>query len=154
MARWLVAGAIFVFATSLIAGFYGMVNASHVPVLLYPPVLGAAVAWLLSGVMVRPRRVAAEAGGAPPGEADEPPTYQPASADAYAVLGVEPSISDEELARVYHARVASCHPDRLENVDPEVRNFAEEKLRRINQAYADVRRARASAGRREGGACA
>jgi hypothetical protein len=46
---WLAAAATFVISSALIAGFYGLldVRASRIPIPLYPPVIGAVLAWVV-----------------------------------------------------------------------------------------------------------
>lgn len=63
--------------------------------------------------------------------------------DPYRVLGVEPSASDEEIKRVYRELARKYHPDNYQN-NP-LADLAEEKMKEINEAYAEINR------RREGG---
>ena len=59
------------------------------------------------------------------------------STDPYEILGVAPSIVDEELKNVYHRRVQETHPDKLiaMGLPAEFVQLANEKLARINDAY-------------------
>jgi curved DNA-binding protein CbpA len=50
-------------------------------------------------------------------------------------LGVSPDASPEQIRSAYRALVTLFHPDRLRQVRPEVRAFAEERLKTLNQAY-------------------
>ena len=59
------------------------------------------------------------------------------SRDPYQVLGIEPSISDEELHDAYRRLVKRHHPDRNGGSDESTRRFQE-----IQQAYGEVRRLR------------
>jgi DnaJ like chaperone protein len=60
-----------------------------------------------------------------------------AERDAYDVLGLEPSVSNEELKRQYRALVADNHPDKLiaRGVPEEFVTIAIEKVASINEAY-------------------
>jgi DnaJ-domain-containing protein 1 len=59
------------------------------------------------------------------------------TSDPYEILGVAPSISDEELKVHYHRKVQETHPDRLVSMGlpPEFVQLANEKVARINDAY-------------------
>ncbi|MEM1103127.1 MAG: DnaJ family molecular chaperone [Pseudomonadota bacterium] len=60
--------------------------------------------------------------------------------DPFAILGVPPDISDEDLKRAYRRLVRENHPDALQGrgVPPEFRRIAEAKLAAINDAYRRV----------------
>ena len=60
-----------------------------------------------------------------------------AERDAYDVLGLEPSVSNEELKSQYRALVADNHPDKLiaRGVPEEFVTIAIEKVASINEAY-------------------
>ena len=64
-------------------------------------------------------------------------TLPMASDDPYEILGVAPSIGDEELKTVYHRRVQESHPDKLVSMGlpAEFVQLATEKVARINDAY-------------------
>ena len=57
--------------------------------------------------------------------------------DPYEILGVAPSITDEELKNVYHRRVQETHPDKMVSMGlpAEFVQLANEKVARINDAY-------------------
>jgi DnaJ like chaperone protein len=60
--------------------------------------------------------------------------------DPYAVLGLVPSASREEVRRVYRQLVAEHHPDRLiaKGVPEELITIATARMVAINQAYATI----------------
>ena len=64
-------------------------------------------------------------------------TLPMATTDPYEILGVAPSIADEELKSVYHRRVQETHPDKIVSMGlpAEFVQFANEKVARINDAY-------------------
>lgn len=54
----------------------------------------------------------------------------------YAVLDVSPDATPEQIKAAYRILVHLLHPDRLQQAPPQVRQYAEERLKKINQAYA------------------
>jgi DnaJ like chaperone protein len=68
----------------------------------------------------------------------------PEEADPYAILGVSPDISDDELKRAYRALVRENHPDKLfaQGLPQEFIDVANEKLKAINDAYERVAKRR------------
>lgn len=62
--------------------------------------------------------------------------------EAYKVLEVEASCSDEELRRAYKQQVLKNHPDRVAALGEDIRRAAEEKLKKINEAYGRICKAR------------
>src|SRR5215475_2603195 len=66
--------------------------------------------------------------------------------DPYEILGVAPSISDEDLRGVYHRKVQETHPDKLVSMGlpPEFVQLANDKVARINDAYDRIKQLRGS----------
>jgi DnaJ-domain-containing protein 1 len=56
-------------------------------------------------------------------------------AEALALLGVAPGCTPEELAHAYHLTMSQWHPDKLETMAPELREYATRRTVRINEAY-------------------
>jgi len=71
-----------------------------------------------------------------------PPPVAPAADDPYAMLGVAPAASDEELEQAYRRLMSEYHPDRVANAAKEIRDIADRRTREINQAYDSIRRER------------
>ncbi|MDR2529967.1 MAG: J domain-containing protein [Oscillospiraceae bacterium] len=61
--------------------------------------------------------------------------------DPYAVLGVSPNASDEEIKRVYRELVRKYHPDNYG--DNPLADLAETKMKEINAAYDRIQNIRA-----------
>lgn len=59
--------------------------------------------------------------------------------DPFEVLGVPRHATDDEVAAAFREKTATNHPDRLERMDPELRRFAERRLRRIVGAYEEIK---------------
>lgn len=53
----------------------------------------------------------------------------------YDLLDVPPTASAEDIKAAYRIQVQLHHPDRLQQASPQVRAYAEDKLKRINEAY-------------------
>ena len=64
--------------------------------------------------------------------------------DAYKVLGVSPSVSDEELKKAYRKLMSENHPDKLagKGLPESMREMAEERTREISHAYDVIKEAR------------
>jgi DnaJ like chaperone protein len=62
----------------------------------------------------------------------------------YAVLGVAPSASDEEIKKAYRKLVHEYHPDRIasKGLPEEFNTFAHEKFREIQEAYEAIKKER------------
>lgn len=54
--------------------------------------------------------------------------------NAYSVLGVPPSATDEEVRRAYRDLVRKNHPDRVATLGDDVREAAKKKMQEINEA--------------------
>jgi len=54
--------------------------------------------------------------------------------DLYAVLGVPPTATDEDIRRAYIERIKAVHPDTMQHLSPKAREAAEEQARLLNQA--------------------
>lgn len=59
--------------------------------------------------------------------------------EAYGVLGLPMTASVAEIKSGLHRAVAKWHPDRLEGMAEELRNWAAQKTARINAAYEVIR---------------
>lgn len=64
------------------------------------------------------------------------------SQNAYTILGVDPSASDEEVKKAYREMAKKNHPDLVSNLGDEVRKSAEKKFQEINAAYETIKKQR------------
>ncbi len=62
--------------------------------------------------------------------------------DAYKVLGVSPSATDDEVRRAYRRLALQHHPDRVATLGEDIRKAAEKKFQEINEAKEKVFKAR------------
>ena len=64
---------------------------------------------------------------------------------AYAVLEISPSASDEEVKSAYRRMAMKNHPDKVASLGPDVQKAAEEKFRKIQEAYERIKKERGMA---------
>lgn len=62
-----------------------------------------------------------------------------AESNYYTILGVKRDAAHEEIRKAFRERVRACHPDRVANLDEDLRRLAEEKMVELNEAYAVLR---------------
>ena len=67
-----------------------------------------------------------------------------ALAEAYATLGVSPTVKDDEVKKAYREKAKRYHPDtlRAQGLPDEMVDKATEQMARVNDAWAEIRRAR------------
>ncbi|MEN7973449.1 MAG: TerB family tellurite resistance protein [Verrucomicrobiota bacterium] len=65
--------------------------------------------------------------------------------NAYKVLEVSPSMSDDEIKKVYRQKCNDFHPDKLasKGLPDEFMKYAHEQLAKVNEAYDTLKKARA-----------
>ena len=68
--------------------------------------------------------------------------YRENDESAYAVLGISPSATDDEVKSAYRRMAMKNHPDKVASLGPEVQKAAEEKFRQIQDAYETIKRQR------------
>jgi len=61
---------------------------------------------------------------------------------AYAVLEISPSATDDEVKLAYRKMAMKNHPDKVATLGPEVQKAAEEKFRKIQEAYETIKKQR------------
>lgn len=61
---------------------------------------------------------------------------------AYAILEISPSATDDEVKSAYRRMAMKHHPDKVATLGPEVQKAAEEKFRKIQEAYEAIKKQR------------
>jgi DnaJ like chaperone protein len=61
---------------------------------------------------------------------------------AYKILGINKSVSDEEVKKAYRKLAVKYHPDKVSYLGDEFKKTAEEKFQKINQAYEQIKKER------------
>ncbi len=56
----------------------------------------------------------------------------------FAILGIEQSASLDQVRAAYRMRIKQSHPDRLHDVSPAIRTFAEDETKRLNAAFQEA----------------
>jgi len=62
--------------------------------------------------------------------------------DAYKILEVEKSATDAEVKKAYRSMAKKYHPDKLQHMDEAYRKGAEEKFRKVQEAYEKIQKER------------
>jgi len=62
--------------------------------------------------------------------------------NAYKILEIDKSVSDDEVKRAYRKMAKKYHPDRVGHLGEEHREGAEEKFRQVQEAYDHIQKAR------------
>ena len=76
----------------------------------------------------------------PKAEPDEPQPVELGPTRAHQVLGVRLGASWQEVGRAYRNLALMHHPDRVAGMEPEAREYSEERMKEINAAYDELRR--------------
>ena len=61
---------------------------------------------------------------------------------AYQILEIETTVSDEEVKKAYRKMAMKYHPDKVHHLGPEFQKDAQEKFRKINEAYETIKKER------------
>ena len=94
--------------------------------------------WGDAVALIRQRKRIAERAKARAARGEEP-TGPLSQAEAYELLGVGQGCSPEELASAYRRKVSEWHPDKLDTMAQELREYATRRTARINEAYQRLR---------------
>ena len=68
--------------------------------------------------------------------------YYKDSDSAYAVLEISPSATDDEVKSAYRRMAMKNHPDKVATLGPDVQKAAEEKFRKVQEAYETIKKQR------------
>lgn len=68
--------------------------------------------------------------------------YYKDTQSAYSVLEISPSATNDEVKAAYRRMAMKNHPDKVATLGPEVQKAAEEKFRKIQEAYETIKKER------------
>jgi len=60
----------------------------------------------------------------------------------YKILGISPSASDSEVKKAYRRMAMKFHPDKVSYLDEKMKKTAEEKFKKVNEAYKEIKKRR------------
>lgn len=61
---------------------------------------------------------------------------------AYQILEIDKSVTDDEVKKAYRKMAMKYHPDKVHHLGPEFQNDAQEKFKKINEAYETIKKER------------
>jgi DnaJ like chaperone protein len=61
---------------------------------------------------------------------------------AYTILEITPSATDDEVKAAYRRMAMKYHPDRVSTLGPDVQKAAEEKFKKVQEAYETIKKLR------------
>ena len=64
---------------------------------------------------------------------------------AYKILEIDPAASDEEVKKAYRKMALKYHPDKVSYLGEEVQAAANEKFKKLNEAYEVIKKERGMA---------
>ena len=62
------------------------------------------------------------------------------SSKAYEILGIEKTATEDEIKKAYRQMALKYHPDRVTHLGEDVRKAAEEKFKKVQEAYETVKK--------------
>lgn len=68
--------------------------------------------------------------------------FIPETDSAYKILEVDPSASNEELKKAYRQMAMKYHPDKVSHLGEDFRKTADEKFKKVNEAYEKIKKER------------
>lgn len=69
-------------------------------------------------------------------------TYKQDSTTDYEILEIQPNATNDEVKKAYRKMAVKYHPDKVAHLGEEVQKAADEKFKRLNQAYESIKKTR------------
>jgi len=68
--------------------------------------------------------------------------FVPETDSSYKILEIEPSATDDEVKKAYRRMAMKYHPDKVGHLGEEFRKSADEKFKKVNEAYERIKKER------------
>jgi DnaJ like chaperone protein len=68
--------------------------------------------------------------------------FIPETDSLYKILEIDPSASDEEVKKAYRRMAMKYHPDKVSHLGEDFRRMANEKFKKVNEAYKKIKKER------------
>jgi DnaJ like chaperone protein len=68
--------------------------------------------------------------------------FIPETDSSFKILEIEPSASDDEVKKAYRRMAMKYHPDKVSHLGEDFRKSAEEKFKKVNEAYERIKKER------------
>lgn len=68
--------------------------------------------------------------------------FIPETNSAYKILEIEPSVSNEDLKKAYRKMALKYHPDKVSHLGEDFQKAADEKFKKVNEAYEKIKKER------------
>jgi DnaJ like chaperone protein len=68
--------------------------------------------------------------------------FVPETDSSYKILEIEPTATDEEVKKAYRRMAMKYHPDKVSHLGEEFRRAADEKFKKVNEAYEKIKKER------------
>jgi DnaJ like chaperone protein len=68
--------------------------------------------------------------------------FIPETDSAYKILEIEPSVSNDELKKAYRKMALKYHPDKVSHLGEDFQKTADEKFKKVNEAYEKIKKER------------
>ncbi|MCK7532505.1 MAG: DnaJ domain-containing protein [Marinilabiliales bacterium] len=68
--------------------------------------------------------------------------FIPETDSSYKILEIEPSATNEEVKKAYRKMAMKYHPDKVSHLGEDFRKTADEKFKKVNEAYEKIKKER------------
>jgi DnaJ like chaperone protein len=68
--------------------------------------------------------------------------FIPETDSSYKILEIEPSSTNDEVKKAYRKMAMKYHPDKVIHLGEDFRKTAEEKFKKVNDAYEKIKKER------------
>jgi DnaJ like chaperone protein len=68
--------------------------------------------------------------------------FVPETDSSYKILEIEPTASDDEVKKAYRRMAMKYHPDKVSHLGEDYRKTADEKFKKVNEAYEKIKKER------------